>query len=154
MHTRSTNHPDAQRGAAGSGWSHFHHVADVGVRGIGRSLPEAFAQAAVALTAVITDPGNVRAQRTVEVACAASDPEVLLVDWLNAVIFEMATRRMLFSSFEVRIDGRELSATLAGEPIENLRHEPAAEVKGASMSELRVQQLADGRWVAQCVVDV
>lgn len=36
-------------------WTHFHHEADIGVRGTGHSPEEAFEQAAVALTAVITD---------------------------------------------------------------------------------------------------
>jgi SHS2 domain-containing protein len=154
MYATPEDQPDCRPGEADAGWSHFHHVADVGVRGTGRSVQEAFAHAAVALTAVITDPGNVRAEETVEISCRASDPEVLLVDWLNAVIFEMATRRMVFSRFQVRIEGPDLSATMSGEPIDTARHEPAAEVKGASMSELRVQQLPDGRWIAQCVVDV
>ena len=37
-------------------WKHFHHEADIGVLGHGSSLEAAFEEAAVALTAVITDP--------------------------------------------------------------------------------------------------
>ena len=33
------------------------------------------------------------------------DDELLLVDWLNALIYEMATRRMLFGRFDVTIEG-------------------------------------------------
>ena len=36
-------------------WQHFPHGADVGVRGIGRSLAEAFAEAARAMTAAAVD---------------------------------------------------------------------------------------------------
>ncbi len=141
-------------GNAAAHWSHFRHVADVGVRGIGPGLDRAFEQAALALTAVVTDPGNVRAIRPVEIECRAPNPEVLLVDWLNAIIFEMATRKMLFSAFQVRIEGQRLAATARGEPIDRERHQPAAEVKGATMTELCVKQLPDGRWLARCVVDV
>jgi tRNA nucleotidyltransferase (CCA-adding enzyme) len=78
----------------------------------------------------------------------------LLVDWLNALVFEMATRRMLFSRFEVEIGAGRLRALAWGEAVDVERHKPAVEVKGATYTSLRVAQEADGTWVAQCVVDV
>ena len=90
------------------GWAHFEHEADVGIEGRGESLAQAFAQAAVAMTAVITEPAGVRPVARVPVRVEETDPELLLVSWLDAVVFEMATRRMLFGRFEVQIDGRLL----------------------------------------------
>jgi len=148
MHADTTDKPAATR------WEHFFHVADVGVRGYGETMAQAFEQAAVALTAVITEPGSVRPRRAVDIACAAPDHEILLADWLNAVVFEMATRGMLFSRFEVAIDGLHLAARAHGESVDVSRHHPAAEVKGATLSELEVAQDADGSWHAQCIVDV
>jgi SHS2 domain-containing protein len=135
-------------------WSHFHHEADIGVRGIGRSREEAFEEAARALTAVITDPESVACHETVTIDCEASDPELLFVDWLNALVFEMGTRKMLFSQFNVEIDGPHLHATACGEAIDVARHEPAAEIKGATYTELELHEDAPGKWRAQCVVDV
>ncbi len=145
---------DRDQEQAFAGWEHFHHVADVGVRGLGANPAQAFEQAAVALTAVITDPGNVRPAVPVEISCESPDREMLLADWLNAVVFEMATRHMLFSAFEVEIRGCRLSATARGEAVDTQRHRPATDVKGATLSELRVAQRDDGLWLAQCVVDV
>ena len=148
------------------GWQTFEHEADVGVRGTGATLVEAFAGAALAMTAAVCDPATVAARAPVLVGCAAPDAELLLLDWLNALlldwlnalVFEMATRRMLFARFELAIapsdGGPRLRATAWGEPVEVARHQPAAEVKGASFCELKVAQQADGRWLAQCVVDV
>lgn len=139
-------------------WETFPHEADVGVRGNGATLADAFAGAATAMTAAICDPATVAAREPVAIECAAPDAEVLLLDWLNALVFEMATRRMLFSRFEVDIAaadaGLRLRATAWGEAVEVARHQPAAEVKGASFCELKVSRQADGRWLAQCVVDV
>jgi tRNA nucleotidyltransferase (CCA-adding enzyme) len=135
-------------------WELLPHDADIGIRGVGPSKEEAFEQAAVALTAVITDPGSVAAKELVEVACSASDDELLLVNWLNALIYETATRKMLFSRFEVAIEGNRLSGKAWGEPIDSDRHQPAVEVKGATCTNLTVTQGEDGAWVAQCVVDV
>lgn len=136
------------------GWEHFEHGADIGIRGTGPTRDAAFEQAALALTAVLTDPAGVRAATAVGLACEAPDDELLLVDWLNALVFEMATRRMVFGAFSVAIDGTRLRATAWGEPVEPRRHEPAVEIKGATYTALRVARQASGEWLAQCVVDV
>ncbi len=139
---------------AGNRWEHFPHMADIGVRGIGATREQAFEQAALAMTAVITEPTDVEARQAVEIDCEAPDEELLLVDWLNALVYEMAAQRMLFSRFEVTISGRRLHARAWGEPVDRARHRPAVEVKGATYTELKVLQQEDGTWVAQCVVDV
>jgi len=131
----------------------FAHDADVGVRGRGATLAEAFANAGRALTAVVTDPASVREVLSVEIACEASDPELLLFDWLNALVFEMSTRRVLFARYEVKVDGALLRARAFGEPVEVGRHQPAVEVKGATWTGMRVAR-ESGTWVAECVVDV
>ncbi|MCP9439994.1 MAG: archease [Nitrospira sp.] len=135
-------------------WEHFPHQADMGVRGLGPTKESAFEQAAVALTAVIANPEAVRPVEVVSFSCEAPDDELLLVDWLNALIFEMATRKMLFARFAIQIHDHHLEATAWGEPVDVVRHQPAVEVKGATYTALSVTQEPDGRWVAQCVVDV
>jgi SHS2 domain-containing protein len=132
----------------------FLHGADIGVRGRGASLAEAFAGAALALTAVVTEPARVAPREAVPVRCEAPDDELLLVQWLDALIYEMATRRMLFSRFELRIEPGRLEGRAFGEPVDVPRHEPAVEVKGATLTELAVRREPDGVWLAQCVVDV
>lgn len=135
-------------------WEHFPHEADMGVRGLGATLGQAFEQAALALTAVVTDPAAVIPREMIQLSCEAPDDELLLVDWLNALVYEMATRSMLFSRFEVRLEGRRLSAKAWGEALDIARHHPAVEVKGATYTALKVARQADGGWLAQCVVDV
>lgn len=143
--------------AAGGGvgdWEHFAHGADVGVRGRGESAARAFEQAALALTAVVTDPSQVRAERAVRIHCRAPDLEMLLYDWLNAVVYHMSAERLLFSSFDVSLREGELEAVARGEPVDVERHAPAVEVKGATLTELEVRRDGAGRWHAQCVLDV
>jgi SHS2 domain-containing protein len=134
-------------------WEHFPHGADVGVRGFGASAAEAFEQAALALTAVVTTV-EINSQIAIEITCEARDLELLFVDWLNTIIYEMAVRRMLFGRFAVMIDGDRLRATLWGEPVDVAKHAPACEPKGATYTALRVAQDAEGIWSAGCVVDV
>ncbi|AOY87653.1 archease [Marinobacter salinus] len=134
-------------------WEHFHHQADAGVRGISDTLAGAFAEAGVALTALVTEPDLVRPLVSVPVETADEDPELLLVRFLNAIVYEMAVRKLLFHHYEVSIQGSHLTATAYGEPVDIERHQPAVEVKGATATELHVG-FNNGRWVAQCVVDV
>ncbi|HSN05308.1 MAG TPA: archease [Nitrospira sp.] len=135
-------------------WEHFPHQSDIGVRGIGQTKEAAFEGAGLAMTAVITDPESVTPTRSVSIACEAPDDELLLVDWLNALVYEMATRKMLFRRFAVRINDHRLEGTAWGEPVEVAKHQPAVEVKGATYTGLSVTRDERGRWIAQCVVDV
>jgi tRNA nucleotidyltransferase (CCA-adding enzyme) len=135
-------------------WEHFYHEADIGVRGRGGTREAAFEEAATALTAVITDPASVHCLESIRIDCEAPDLELLFIDWLNALVYEIATRHMLFSRFSVSLEGTRLHATACGEPIDIPRHRPAAEVKGATYTELVVCEDRPGEWRAQCVVDV
>jgi tRNA nucleotidyltransferase (CCA-adding enzyme) len=126
----------------------------VGVRGWGTTPAEAFEQAALAMTATVTD-AEVRPQDRIEVQCQAPDIELLFVEWLNAIIYEMAIRHMLFGRFAVRIiEGTRLDGTLWGEPVDVARHAPACEPKGATYTSLKVAQEPGGIWSAACIVDV
>lgn len=135
-------------------WEHFPHGADMGVRGTGRTMEEAFEQAAKALTAVVVDPENLSTSEVVRLSCAAPDDELLLVDWLNNLVYEMAIRKCLFGRFSVQIRDHTLVGTAWGEAIDPDKHELAVEVKGATCTELKVGRNKHGDWLAQCVVDV
>ena len=135
-------------------WQHFPHDADMGVRGIGNSKAAAFEQAALALTALVTDPQSVCAEVLVKIECNAPDDELLLVEWLNGIIFEMATRKMLFARFAVNLDGNRLNGMAWGEAIDLTKHDAAVEPKGATCTSLQVCQDESGCWRAQCIIDV
>lgn len=135
-------------------WEHYPHPADMGIRGFGRTKEEAFAQAALAITAIITDPQTVEPKERVEITCREQEDDLLLFDWLNALLYEMATRHVLFSRYDITIAGERLKATAWGESIDIARHQPAVEVKAATFADLKVRREKDGNWVAQCIVDV
>lgn len=135
------------------GWRHFSHSADIGVCGWGPSANVAFEEAAKALTAAVT-AADVRPVERVEIAGHAANLELLLVAWLNAIIYEMAVRNMLFSRFELTIADNAFNAVIVGESIDRKRHEPICEPKGATFTELKVSRDQEGQWFAQCVVDV
>ena len=140
-----------------SPWRHLEHRADIGVEGRGPTLAQAFEQAALALTAVVTDPAGVRPLIAERLSLRADSADLLFVDFLDALVYRMAVQGLLFGRFEVALgadaEGATLEATLWGEPVDVGRHAPAVEVKGVTFSGLYVGP-DDGAFVARTVVDV
>jgi SHS2 domain-containing protein len=131
----------------------FEHEADVGIRGFGSSVEEAFQNAAAALYSVMVNIQAVEPKEERSVTVTAPDRELLLVEWLNALLSLSDIERMVFSKFEVAMEGAQLTGTAWGEGLDRARHEPHVEVKGATYHMLSVTE-REGRYTAQCVVDV
>lgn len=136
------------------GWEHYSHTADMGIRGFGATKEEAFAQAALAMIAISVDLKKIKTEQQIEITCEDDDDELLFIVWLNRLLYEMAARKMLFGRFEIKIEGRRLTANAWGEDLDLKRHRPVVEIKGASYTDLKVRQDRQGLWMAQCVVDI
>lgn len=137
-----------------SRWEHFPHSSDVGIRGLGPTIEAAFEQAALAMVAVITDPDSIVCKTSFNINIRSPNREILFLDWLNEIIFLIATQDVIFGQFKISIVGNHLSGTAAGEKLSQGKHAPAVEIKGATMTELEVYKENSGLWKAQCVLDV
>jgi SHS2 domain-containing protein len=131
---------------------YFEHGADIGVVGRGASIEEAFASAAVAMFAIMIEPGAVQPLETIEVDFIEDDVEFALVRWLNALLAQARERRVALCRFELRRDGNRWHGLAHGEPWRD-SHPRGTEVKGATLTALSVRQEERG-WQARCVVDV
>jgi SHS2 domain-containing protein len=138
-----------------SGFEVFEHGADVGIRGWGASLEEAFVQGARAMFSLMTeDLQSVNLDTGVEIQAAGYDLESLFVAWLNALLTESDLHGLLLAGFEVRL-GQDytLTGTAQGESFSGQKGKQGVEVKGATFCLAEVSP-QDGGWMAQCVVDV
>jgi len=135
-------------------WEHYSHPADMGIRGVGATREEAFAQAALALTAVIAELDDIEPRHVVEIICTEQDDELLFMDWLGSLLYEMGRRNMLFSRFDIEPTDGGIRARAWGEEVDAQKHKPAVEVKAATYADLQVAQDGAGNWIAQCIVDV
>jgi SHS2 domain-containing protein len=131
----------------------FEHGADIGIRGFGQTAAEAFEHAAMALYSVMVNVHAVEPKEKRTIAVSAPDQELLLVEWLNALLSLSDIEHMVFSKFNVKMEKASLTGTAWGEKLDQERHEPNVEIKGATYYMLKVIK-AEGRFVAQCVVDV
>ncbi|NBD10205.1 MULTISPECIES: archease [Corallococcus] len=134
-------------------WEHFTREELLGVRGVGRSMEQAFEMAALALSALVTDPASVEIHEELEVSCQSVDHDTLLADWLRAVVGAMAGRRLRFQSFGVRLDGLNLFGHGFGERAGAARHGANVAVTGAALTQVSVRQGPDGVWTAEALVD-
>jgi tRNA nucleotidyltransferase (CCA-adding enzyme) len=104
-------------------WTHFEHEADIGLAATSVSREGMFEAMGAALTGVVTDPAIVQPQQRIRIQCSADDDGLLMVDWINSLIYEMATRRMLFGAWRVSLRDCELDAWVDGEPVDRERHQ-------------------------------
>ncbi len=133
-------------------YCYFDHEADIGIEAKGKTLEEAFEAAALAMFAIMTEPATVIPERRVQVAFDEADPEYALVTWLNQLLAQARLHGLMFCAFELRRQGEHWRGEAWGMP-----WRPGAdrgtEVKGATLTQLRVEQTARG-WRVRCVVDV
>ena len=132
----------------------FEHGADIGIRGKGKTLSEAFENGAKSMFSLLVQNLDIiKPEKSVIISCQSFDLEGLFVAWLNSLLAESDIQRLLFSDFKVKIQDLRLTGTAMGEPFDFSRHLRGLEVKGATFTELAVRQDGDW-WIAQCVVDV
>src|SRR6266446_617970 len=123
----------------------FEHTADLGLRIRAGDLATLFAEAAQALFAVIVeDLATVRPVQAIEVRLEENDRELLLFDWLKALLYHFDAEHMLFGKFEVKVEGGSLAATALGEPLDRNRHVLEHEVKAITYHGLSVEKVECG----------
>jgi SHS2 domain-containing protein len=135
----------------------FEHVADVGIRGFGKTLAQAFENGAAAMFSVMFKLHDACEEAAIAVECEADDHEALFVEWLNALLSKRDMEGLVFSRFEVHVADNRLVGKAFGEEYNPDKHEFLTEVKAATYSQLRIyRERANDEeiHVVQCIVDV
>jgi SHS2 domain-containing protein len=132
----------------------LEHPADIGFRAFGRTLPELFAQSAVAMLSIAGDPADAQPKAEYPLAAESGDRESLLVDWLNEVLYWFDGKRIAFRQFRVtRFTESELEAVGLGEPRDPERHRARLIVKAVTYHQLKLEYRG-GLWVAEVYLDI
>ena len=131
----------------------LEHTADIGIVAYGKSLVEAFANAALGLFNLITDLDQVKEETFREIEVEANDQEGLLVGWLNELIYLFDAENILFRRFEFQeLRPTRLKARAFGEKVDPSRHPIKLGVKAATYHQLQVKK-GDGYRV-QVIFDI
>ncbi|ACS90606.1 hypothetical protein TSIB_1555 [Thermococcus sibiricus MM 739] len=138
-------------------WEHYEHTADIGIRGYGDTLEEAFEAVATALFDVMVDVRKVDRKEMREIEVEGEDLYALLYSFLEELLILHDTEGLVFGDFEVKIEktkeGYKLKAKAYGEPLSE-KHEPKEEVKAITYHEMNIKQFEDGTWMTQLVPDI
>lgn len=119
----------------------INHTADVGIIAYGADMKQAFANAGKALFSLITELDKVREVLHRDAELTATDEESLLVEWLNELIYQFDTERIVFKRFEIlELDSTRLKARGYGERVNKARHKIKMGVKAATYHMLKIER--------------
>jgi len=114
------------------------------VQAYGRSLEEAFENAALGLTGVVTDVSRIRPEQTVEETVEAEDLQMLLYKWLEAILVRLDAEQMVFSVFNVKIERESckyvLKAVMRGERFKPGWHTGGTQVKAVTLHDMEIEE--------------
>jgi SHS2 domain-containing protein len=136
-------------------YEHFEHTADLGLRVRAEDLDTLFAESAEALfAAIVEDLNTVAPHEPTKVRVSGTDLAYLLFDWLRQLLYFHEVDHRVFRRFEVQVDDDGLTGTAWGEPYDPGKHPLSHEVKAITYHGLCVEEMEDGGWLAEVIVDI
>jgi SHS2 domain-containing protein len=138
-------------------FEYLEHTADAKFRAYGKSLEEAFENAAFAMFNVMIDTSTVATGISHEIELNSEDMEGLLFNWLSEILFVFEVESIVFAKFIVErleedADGCRLFARAVGEEINLSKHKFGTEVKAATYNDMKIERTPEG-WMIQATVD-
>ena len=138
-------------------FEYFDVTADVGFRAFGKTLDEAFENAALAMFEVITDTSMIKPSIKKNVKIESEDPFALLFDWLSELLFLHDSENLIFSNFNTKIIKKNqetylLTAKIEGETFKPQKHESREDVKAVTYHLMDIKKNNVG-WMLQVILD-
>jgi len=131
----------------------LQHTADAKFQAFGKTLGEAFANAALAMFAVMFDPADVKPKIEREIKTEGKDEKALLYNWLEELLYLLDTEGFLLSRVKkITIKGKVLEAVVAGDLVAN-GYKTHGDVKAVTYNEMDIKKEKD-KVIAQVVVDI
>ena len=131
----------------------LEHTGEVGILARGRSLEEAFVQAAKGMFSLMVDPQTIEEEEERWVEVEATDREALLVAWLNHLIYLFDVEGLLLCHFRVEeVDEKHLKAVCHGEKLSPERHQLNLAIKAATYHMVEVRE--ENGWWARVILDI
>lgn len=127
------------------------HTSEVKFKAYGKTLDNAFENAALALSQVIAKENKIRNTAKKEIKVRGENKENLLYSFLEEILYLFDAEHFIVAKAEVKINENNLKATLYGDDSSN--YKSLGEVKAITYSEMQIKKVSSG-WEVQVVVDV
>ncbi len=126
----------------------LEHTADVYVAAHGKTLEEAFENAALAMFEVMTNVDKVNAEVEDHIEVEAEDEFALLYSWLETLLVNFETKNMLYSKFKIQgieenSEGFRIKATIWGEIFNAEKHAQKVGVKAVTYHRMEILKELD-----------
>jgi SHS2 domain-containing protein len=141
----------------------YHYLEDVGTADIafeatGCDLPELFTAAADATMNVMIDNLDaIESRETRQIELPSDKIDMLLFDFLQELIYFKDARRLLLRVCQMQIDHKDegylLKAKVAGEQLDDTRHQQRADVKAVTLHGFSVEKHGDN-WKGRVLLDI
>ena len=141
----------------------YHYLEEIGTADIafeatGRDLPELFTAAADATINVMIDNLDaIESREARKIELSNDNVEMLLFDFLQELIYFKDASRLLLRARETHIDQKGetyfLKAKVAGERLDDTRHQQRADVKAVTLHGFSVEK-QDSGWKARVLLDI
>ncbi len=117
----------------------LEHTADIGLIAYGATMAEAFVNAAYGLFSIIAELRSVKEVESRKLEISEGNPDDLLFQWLNSLIYFFDTEMLIFKRFDIaEFDGKRIRAECFGEKYDPSRHRLKRGVKAATYHMLKV----------------
>jgi SHS2 domain-containing protein len=127
---------------------------DVGIKAFGKSIDEAFINAAIGMYSLITNLDSIKEKKTINVSVGSPSLDGLLVSWLNELIFNFDAYGFIGKKIEIKqFSDNRMVATVTGEEFDPERHEGKLLIKAATYHKLRIEKI-DDMWEIDVIFDI
>jgi len=137
-------------------YEYLEHTADLKIKATGKTLDEALSESAKAVFEAIAGKSKVGSSVEKNFTVIVKEPQTLVHDFLQQLIYLFATEHIIFSEFNLTLKeaiGYKLTVKAKGEPYDPKKHKLMKEVKAVTYHDMRVQEEDDGSWKIEIVCD-
>lgn len=127
--------------------------ADVCIEATGKDLTQLFQGAADGTNKAMVEPDSVKPAKTIEISVENDDPEKLLFDFIEEIVYIKDAKRMVFNKIEAEVEENKARARLTGDEVKPEEQELNQDVKAVTMHYFKLEQTEKG-WRAQFVLDI
>jgi SHS2 domain-containing protein len=136
----------------------LEHTADVYIRAHGRTMEEAYENAALAMFEVMTDTDKIAQVQEETVEVEAEDQYALLYSWLEALLVKFETENMLYSKFQITnweetAETFKIKAKIWGEKFDTQKHPQQVAVKAVTYHRMVIIREND-RVILEFILDI